>query len=620
MSFDFESELKKLPAKPGVYIMHGEGDEIIYVGKAVSLRNRVRQYFRPGQDGRIKIEKMMPHVTRFEYIVTDSELEALILENNLIKEHSPKYNTMLKDGKTYPFIRVTLEDDYPRLLFSRQMKKNKSKYYGPFTSAAAVKDTIDLLQKLYHIRNCNRTIDEAKPTKPCLYYQMKMCDKPCDNGISKEEYRKNVDKAIAFLEGDYKGVVTGLTDKMNAASEEMNFEDAAIYRDLIESVKHVIEKQKINNSDFEDRDIVAMATEENDAVVQVFFIRNGRMMGREHVYMTIAEGDGEGDILESFLTQYYGGTPYLPHEIMTEIMPENALEIEEWLSKRRGKKLSIVVPKIGKKEKLVNLAKTNATMLLKQNKEQLKREEARTKGAMRELSELLKLPPLSRVEAFDISNISGFLSVGSMVVFEDGKPKKNDYRKFRLKTVSGPDDYASMYEVLTRRFTHGLAEAEELASREEDNEYGSFTRFPDVIFMDGGKGQVSVAERVMAELKLDIPIAGMVKDDNHRTRGIYYKGIELPIDTGSEGFKLLTRIQDEAHRFAIEYHRMLRSKNQVHSVLDDIPNVGAKRRNALMKAFESLEELKKASVEDILKVPGFNKLSAQSVFDYMHTL
>ena len=618
MSFDFESELKKLPSKPGVYIMHGEGDEIIYVGKAVSLRNRVRQYFRPGQDGRIKIEKMMPHVTRFEYIVTDSELEALVLENNLIKEHSPRYNTMLKDGKTYPFIRVTLEDDYPRLLFSRQMKKNKSKYYGPFTSAAAVKDTIDLLQKLYHIRNCNRTIDESKPTKPCLYYQMKMCDMPCNNGITKEEYRKNVDKAVNFLEGDYKGVINGLTDKMNAASEGMNFEDAAIYRDLIESVKHVIEKQKINNSDFEDRDIVGIAIEDNDAVIQIFFIRNGRMMGREHVYMSIAEGDGEDEIMESFLTQYYGGTPYLPHEIMTEVRPSNAEEIEEWLTRRRGKKLSIVVPKIGKKEKLVSLAKTNATMLLRQNKEQIKREEARTKGAMRELSELLKLPPLSRVEAFDISNISGFLSVGSMVVFEDGKPRKNDYRKFRLKTVTGPDDYASMYEVLTRRFTHGMAEAEELGDNEKD--YGSFTRFPDVIFMDGGKGQVNIAERVMEELDLDIPIAGMVKDDNHRTRGIYYKGVEMPIDTGSEGFKLLTRIQDEAHRFAIEYHRMLRSKNQVHSILDDIPNVGAKRRNALMKAFESIEELRAASVDDILKVPGFNKLSAQSVFDYMHTL
>lgn len=617
--FDFEEELKKLPAKPGVYIMHGQMDEIIYVGKAISLKNRVRQYFRKGADGRAKIEKMMPQVSRFEYIVTDSELEALVLENNLIKEHTPKYNTLLKDGKTYPFIKVTLGDAFPRLVFSRQMKKDKSKYFGPYSSSQSVRDTIDLLQKLYHLRSCNRVLprDEGKG-RPCLNYHIKQCDAPCQGYIKEEDYRKHVEQALEFLNGNYEPIQKLLENKMSAAAENMEFEEAAGYRDLLNSVNQVAQKQKITNTDLEDRDVVAMAMENAEAVVQVFFVRDGKLMGREHFYMTVAPEDTQEEILGSFLSQYYGGTPFLPKEIMMATEPENREELETWLSNRRGNKVTIKVPKIGQKEKLVELAAKNALLVLAKDKERLKREEARTLGAMREIAELLQLPMLNRVEAFDISNISGFLSVGSMVVFEGGKPKKNDYRKFRLKTVTGPDDYASMYEVLSRRFSHGIREQQELEEKGLHSEYGSFSKMPDLIMMDGGRGQVNIAERVMKELNLDIPVCGMVKDDNHRTRGIYYHNVELPIEVSSEGFKLVTRVQDEAHRFAIEFHRSLRGKNQIKSVLDEIEGIGPKRRRALMKHFASLEEIKEATEEELREVDGFNRLSAQSVYDFFH--
>lgn len=617
--FDFEEELKKLPGKPGVYIMHGQMDEIIYVGKAISLKNRVRQYFRKGADGRAKIEKMMPQVTRFEYIVTDSELEALVLENNLIKEHTPKYNTLLKDGKTYPFIKVTLGDAYPRLLFSRQMKKDKSKYFGPYTSAQSVRDTIDLLKKLYHIRGCNRVLPrDVGKDRPCLNYHIKQCDAPCQGYIGQEEYRNHVEQALEFLNGNYEPIQKLLEEKMYAASENMEFEEAAGYRDLLNSVNQVAQKQKITSSDLEDRDVVAMAMEDTEAVVQVFFVRDGKLMGREHFYMTVAPEDSREEILGSFLSQYYAGTPFLPKEIMLELEPENREELETWLSNRRGNKVTIKIPKIGQKEKLVELAAKNALLVLAKDKERLKREEARTLGAMREIAELLDLPMLKRVEAFDISNISGFLSVGSMVVFEGGRPKKNDYRKFRLKTVTGPDDYASMYEVLSRRFLHGLKEQQELMEKGMDEQYGRFSMLPDLIMMDGGKGQVNVAERVLREMNLDIPVCGMVKDDNHRTRGLYFHNRELPIETSSEGFKLITRVQDEAHRFAIEFHRSLRGKNQIKSVLDEIDGIGPKRRRALMKHFSSLEEIKNATEEQLREVDGFNSLSAKSVYDFFH--
>ncbi len=619
MHFDFEAELKKLPTKPGVYLMHDENDTIIYIGKAVSLRNRVRQYFRAGADGRAKIEKMMPHVSRFEYIVTDSELEALVLENNLIKEYSPRYNTMLKDGKTYPFIKVTLGEEYPRLLFSRQMKKDKNKYYGPYTSAAAVKDTIDLLNKSYHLRSCNRNLPkDVGKMRPCLNYHIKQCDGPCQGYVSKEAYQEQLNKALEFLNGKYEPLKNMLEEKMIKAAEEMEFETAAEYRDLLNSVNQVAQKQKITNSDLEDRDVIGLAVENQDAVVQVFFVRDGKLIGREHFYLTVASGDTKEEIISSFLEQYYGGTPFIPRELMMTIQPENLRDIESWLSAKRGNKVSIRIPKIGQKERLVELAEKNARLVLEQDKEKIKREEARTKGAMKRLADLLNLPDLSRMEAFDISNISGFLSVGSMVVFEDGKPKKNDYRKFRLKTVTGPDDYASMKEVLSRRFLHGMEEKEEIKEKNIDESYSRFARFPDLIMMDGGKGQVNVALQVMQELNLDIPVCGMVKDDNHHTRGLYFNNEELPIDTSSEEFKLITRVQDEAHRFAITYHRSLRTKDQVKSVLDEIPGVGPARRKALMKEFESIEALRNASVEEIAGIDGFHPALAEAIYDFFH--
>ncbi len=596
--FDIQEELKKLPQKPGVYIMHDARDAIIYIGKAISLRNRVRQYFRPSHNEGLKKEQMVRQIARFEYIITDSELEALILECNLIKEHRPKYNTMLRDDKTYPYIRVTLGETFPRVLFSRQMKKDKSRYFGPYTSAGAVKETIELVGKLYSLKTCNRVLPrDIGKERPCLNYHIHQCMAPCQGKVSKEEYRKQIDQVIEFLNGNYQPVLKELEEKMQQASEDMNFEKAIEYRELLKAVKTIAQKQKITSSDGEDKDIIAMASDEQDAVVQVFFIRDGKLIGRDHFHVNIGSEDTREQVLATFVKQFYAGTPFIPRELMLQEEIEEAEVIAEWLGQKRGQKVYIHVPKKGTKEKLVELAAQNAAMVLSQDKEKIKREEGRTIGALKEIGHLLGLEELRRVEAYDISNISGFESVGSMVVYEKGKPKRSDYRKFKLRTVTGPDDYGSMYEVLTRRFSHGMREQEELKEQKMENAYGSFTRFPDLIMMDGGKGQVNVALRVLGELGLHIPVCGMVKDDNHRTRGLYYHNQEIPIDRHGEGFQLITRIQDEAHRFAIEYHRSLRSKEQVHSVLDDIPGIGAKRRKALMKSFQSLDDIRAADVQ-----------------------
>lgn len=605
--FDIEEELKKLPAKPGVYIMHDAKDAIIYVGKAISLKNRVRQYFQTSRNKGPKIEKMVTKIARFEYIVTDSELEALILECNLIKEHRPRYNTMLTDDKSYPFVKVTLGEDYPRVLFARQMKKDHSRYYGPYTSAGAVKDSIDLVNKLFRLRTCNRQLPkDIGKERPCLYHHIHQCDAPCQGYISKEAYREQVKKAMDFLNGNFRDTIRELTAKMEQASEEMNFEEAIEYRDLIESVKRIGERQKITGSDGEDKDIIALAMDEEDAVVQVFFVRDGKLIGRDHFFLRAAAGDQPEQVLQSFIKQFYMGTPFIPRELVLQTAIEEPKLIEEWLSKKRGHRVYIRVPKIGTKEKLVELAAQNAQMVLSQDKERLKREEGRTIGAVKEIAELLGMNRINRIEAFDISNISGFESVGSMIVYEKGKPKRSDYRKFKIKWVKGANDYASMEEVLTRRFRRALEESE------------GFTCLPDLIMMDGGRGQVNVALKVLEQLNIDIAVCGMVKDDNHRTRGLYYNNVELPIDRGSEGFKLITRIQDEAHRFAIEYHRLLRGKGQVHSVLDDIPGVGPTRRKALMKAFKSLESIKAASIDDLKQVPSMNERSAKQVFEFFH--
>ena len=616
--FDFEEELKKLPEKPGVYIMHDANDAIIYVGKAVKLRNRVRQYFRPSHNEGIKKDQMVKQIARFEYIITDSELEALILECNLIKEHRPKYNTMLRDDKTYPYIKVTLGEEFPRVLFCRQIKKDKSKYFGPYTSATAVKDTIDLLHKLYQIRTCNRKLPkDIGKERPCLNYHIHQCQAPCQGYITKEEYAQNIEHVLEFLNGNYQGILKELEEKMQKASQEMEFEKAIEYRELLNSVRAVAQKQKITNTDGEDKDIIAMAKDDRDAVVQVFFIRGGKLIGRDHFYLRIGNEETESAILTTFLKQFYAGTPYIPKELMLQSQVEEPEVIAEWLSKRKGQKVYIRIPQKGNKERLVELSRKNAELVLSQDKERMKREEGRTIGAMKEIAALLGMEEIKRVEAFDISNTSGFESVGSMIVYEKGKPKRSDYRKFKLRTVQGPDDYASMYEVLTRRFRHGLQEQQEL--EDGSQELGSFNRFPDLLMMDGGKGQVNIALAVLEELHLDIPVCGMVKDDNHRTRGLYYQNEEIPMDKNSEGFRLITRIQDEAHRFAIEYHRSLRSKSQVHSVLDDIPEIGAARRKALMRNFDSIDDIRNAEIEELEAVESMNRRSAEAVYKFFHT-
>ncbi len=617
--FVIEDELKKLPPQPGVYIMRSARDEILYVGKAVNLHNRVRSYFRRIVGRGPQIAKMVEQIDHFEYIVTDSELEALVLENNLIKEHKPRYNTLLKDDKTYPYVKVTVTEAFPRVLFSRRMARDGNRYYGPFSSSTAVKDTIDLMHRLYHIRNCSRKLpQDIGKERPCLYHHINQCDAPCMGYISEEDYRKQVGKVLSFLDGNYREVTKELESRMQAASDALEFEKAIEYRELLKSVQQVEERQKITSQSMDDRDIIAVSREEGDAVVQVFFIRDGKMIGREHFHMSVAWDQESAEILGMFVRQYYSGTPFVPHEIWLQEEIEDAEVIGRYLSERRGQKVRIVVPKKGQKEKLVELAKKNADMVLAKDRDKIKREELRTIGAMNQVASWIGLTDIHRVEAYDISNISGFESVGSMVVFENGKPKRNDYRKFRIRTVQGPNDYASMKEVLTRRFSHGIDEAERLRAAGQDVSAGSFTRFPDLLMMDGGRGQVNIALEVLSELKLSIPVCGMVKDDHHRTRGLYYNNVEIPIDTRSEGFKLITRVQDEAHRFAIEYHRSLRSKEQVHSVLDDIPGIGPKRRLALMRAFRSFEAVRSASVEELSEVPSMNLAAAEKVYAYFH--
>lgn len=604
--FNLDEELKKLPAKPGVYLMHDKSDEIIYVGKAISLKNRVRQYFQKSRNVTPKIQRMIDRIAWFEYIVTDSELEALVLECNLIKEYSPRYNTMLKDGKSYPFLKATVKEAYPRLLFAREMKRDNSRYFGPFTSGKAIRDTIELVNSLFHLRSCRKSFPrDIGKERPCLYHQIGQCPAPCQGNVSEEAYRADFEKALKFLQGDTKPVIRELTEKMEEASAHMEFEEAAGYRDLIQSIQQVTEKQKITSDDNEDRDIVAMARGGDEAVVQVFFIRGGKLIGREHYYLTGVSEEENADVLSAFIKQMYSGTPYIPKEIWTEEEVSDSEAILEWLSAKRERKVYFRVPKRGEKERLLELAKRNAFMVLTKDAEKLKAEHARTVGAMEEIQGLLGMQGLVRVESYDISNINGFETVGSMVVFENGKAKKNDYRKFRIRTVSGPDDYGAMEEMLTRRFEH--------SKRDNLSELDSFGHLPDIIFMDGGKGQVNIAEKVLLNLDISVPVCGMVKDDHHRTRGLYFRNQEIPIDTHGQGFRLITRIQDETHRFAIEYHKQIRSKTQVHSVLDDIPTIGETRRKALMRYFDSIEEIRNATVEELKAVPGMNERSAKEV-------
>ncbi|MCR5002550.1 MAG: excinuclease ABC subunit UvrC [Lachnospiraceae bacterium] len=618
--FDIEEELKKLPAKPGVYIMHDEDDNIIYVGKAVILKNRVRSYFRDSTNKTLKIRTMVSKIAWFEYLVTDSELEALVLENNLIKENQPKYNTLLKDDKTYPYIKVTTGEDYPRIFMTRKVRKDNARYYGPYTSAGAVKDTIELLCKLYKIRTCTHKYSadiydggasvEKNIKNACLYYHIHQCSAPCIGIVSRDEYKDSIQGAIDFLNGNYRPLLNELTERMNAQAESLEFEEAAQTRDLIESVRAVAQKQKITDTGGDDRDIIAMAREGDSVIIQVFFIRDGKIIGREHYYMKHTEQTEDNEIIRNFVMQFYAGTPYIPKELIIPVQIEDMDLCADWLSEKRGSRVKLTVPLKGKKEKLVELAEKNARIILQQDIDKIKRNKARTEGAVRELMDLLDIEGVSRMEAYDISNISGYDSVGSMVVYEQGRPKKNDYRKFKIKSVEGPNDYASMNEVLTRRFEHGLSER----ALEDTGEYGKFSKLPDLILMDGGRGQVNIALEVLDNLGLDIPVCGMVKDDNHRTRGLYYNNREIPISRNSEAFKLITRIQDEAHRFAIEFHRSLRSKGQVHSVLDDIEGIGPARRRALMKSFDSIDEIKAADVDRLMQVPSIDRKAAENVY------
>ena len=620
MNFSIEEELAKLPDSPGVYIMHDAKDTIIYIGKAKSLRHRVHQYFQPSHDEGIKKQRMVQQIAYFEYIVTDSELEALVLECNLIKEHRPKYNTMLRDDKTYPYIKVTVQEAYPRVLFSRELKKDKAKYFGPFTSAAAVKDTIDLIQKIYHLRTCNQRFPEQfGKRRPCLNYHMKQCPGVCTGQVSEGEYRKSVQGAIDFLNGSYSEVEKMLTQKMQKAAEMMDFEKAAEYRDLVGSVRACVQKQKMTNaSEMDDKDIVAMAKQGEDAVVQVFFVRSGKLIGREHFFMNVRVDEADEEVVARFMQQFYAGTPVIPREIFLQEQIADKEVIEQWLSTRKGQRVYLRTPQKGMKNKMVELAAKNAAMVLEQDRERIKKEEGRTIGALKEIAGLLGMDHLNRMEAYDISNINGFQTVGSMVVFEKGKPLRSDYRKFKLKTISGPDDYGAMREVLMRRFSHGLQELEALREKGADETLASFTRFPDVIMMDGGRGQVNICEEVLAELGLQIPVCGMVKDDHHRTRGLYFHNALIPIDRTSEGFHLITRLQDEAHRFAIEYHRSLRSKSQVHSFLDDVEGIGPTRRKALMKRYDSAEQMREASVEELAETPSMDLRAAENLYRYFH--
>lgn len=601
--FSIEEELKKLPHTPGVYLMHDKNDQIIYVGKAIDLYNRVHQYFQVGYKRSPKIEKMVSHIAWFEYIICGSEIEALVLECNLIKEHRPHYNTMLTDDKGYPYIQITVNEDFPRILYAHQMKRDHSKYFGPYTNSRAVKDTIELLRKIYNIRTCNRKLPrDIGLERPCLYYQINQCKAPCQGYISKEAYADNIEKAIAFLNGHYKPVLKDLNDKMMEYASEMEFERAAEMRDLIESVKHISEKQRVDNNSTEDRDVIAVASNNmNEGVISIFFIRGGKMLGREHFHMKGVMSETYGDILNAFIKQYYAATPYLPKEIIVEHEITDCGLVEEYLSKRRGNQVKITIPAKGEKMQLLKLARDNAHLVLSQDTEKLKREQERTVGAAKELADLIGVPSARRLEAFDISHISGYHSVASMVVFEDGKAKRNDYRKFKLKTIDGPDDYASMREVLYRRFSDER-----------------FNIYPDILMMDGGKGQVNIALEVLNDLHIDIPVCGMVKDDHHRTRGLYYNNEEIEFPANTQAFNMITRLQDEAHRFAIEYHRSLRSRSQVHSILDDIPGIGDKRRKALLAYFKDIAAIKNADTTTLSMAPGMTKDAAKNVYDFFH--
>ena len=611
--FDFSEELKKLPDKPGVYIMHSDTDEIIYVGKAINLKNRVRQYFQTSKNKSPKVAAMVSHIAYFEYIVTASEMEALLLECNLIKEHRPKYNVMLKDDKTYPYIKVTTAEEYPRIFITRKYVKDKNRYFGPITDVTAARETVDIIHKLFPIRKCRKSLPkEIGRERPCLNHHIGQCLAPCDGLVSAEEYRKVVDEAIAVLEGKYDYIIKYLEGIMYAASDELDFEKAAATRDKINGIKKIMEKQRISNTGIGDSDVIAFSRAMDEALVQVFFIRGGKLSGREHFLINAPDYIDRSGIMTEFVKQFYSGTAYIPKELILEepLLEEEEPVIEELLENMRGSKVIITVPQKGEKHKMVQLAAQNAAITFERIGERIKKEQRETIGALEEIKNALGIEKIPyRIESYDISNTQGFESVGSMVVFENGRAKNSDYRKFKIKTVIGANDFASMEEVITRRLMHSMKE-EKLGS--------SFARLPDMIFVDGGKTQITAAQNAMQNVGIYIPVCGMVKDDRHRTRGLLYNGEEIELPTNSEGFKLITRIQDEVHRFAIEYHRKLRNEKQVHSILDDIEGIGPKRRRMLMQHFGDIEKIRNAEVDELLEIPEMTIKAAENVYAFFH--
>jgi excinuclease ABC subunit C len=612
-----EEKLKNLPDSPGVYLMKDEIDNIIYVGKAISLRNRVRQYFQSSKNHLPKVRAMVANIRDFEYIITDSELEALILECNLIKKHRPKYNVLLKDDKSYPYIVVTTEEDYPRIKLTRKVAKDKNLYYGPYSSTKVVRDTIEVIRKLFPIRTCKKNLNNIKKgDRPCLYYYINQCQGPCLGNISKEEYRKVINDVCKFLDGKYEDIIKELREQMNEAAEELNFEKAASIRDKILSVEKVMETQKIVSVDMLDQDVIAIALGELESIVQMFFIRNGKLMGSEQFVLDTENDNDIKEILGSFIKQFYLTASFIPKEILLQHEIDEAKVIERWLTSRRGNRVYVKVPRRGNKKKLVDMALKNSLEALENLKQKTLREEERTIGASEELTQYLDLPYVpTRIEAFDISNTQGANSVASMVVFEKGKPNKQEYRRFRIRGIVGPDDYSSMSQVIMRRFKRGLEEKKELDAKDRDPDEGKFSRFPDLILIDGGKGQLNVAVSTLREMGIDyIPVISLAEKFDE----VFTEGKEEPLvmPKNSLGLQLLQRIRDEAHRFALTYHRSLHSKNSIRSILEDIPHIGPSRRRALLKHFGSIKGIRDANLEELSKVAGMNRKAALSIMEY----
>lgn len=615
--FDFEYQLKILPDKPGVYLMKNSLGEIIYVGKAKILKNRVRQYFQNSKNHSDKVKAMVKNISEFEYIVTDSEMEALILECNLIKKYKPRYNILLKDDKHYPMIKITTNEDFPRVFMTRNYIKDGNKYFGPYTDMGAVYETLELIKKVFPIRDCKLSIKENEhKVRPCLNYHIGRCKAPCSGNISKEDYGKIIVEVVDLLSGKDKTTVKDLRDQMEKASSELEFEKAASIRDKILAIEKIRERQKIVTGNFEDEDFISIARDDKDSCIQIFFAREAKIIGREHYVLENTAEDDKSSVIADFIKEFYGGTAFVPKNIYVPEVEDLEL-LEQWLTLKRESKVWIKIPQKGEKKELLDMVEKNAKVTLEQFKTKILQDKEFYKTALEEIAEILSLDELPhRIEAYDISNIQGVDSVGTMIVFEDGRAKNSDYRRFKIKSVKGANDYDSMREILQRRFQHGLDEIENIKENNLQLSAGKFCVFPDLVLMDGGKGQVNIAIEVLKEFNINIPVCGMVKDDKHSTRGLIYNNVEEIINPRSNSMKLITRIQDEVHRFAISYHRSLRDKRVLHSVLEDIPNIGEKRRKELLKKFGSIENIKSAKYEELLETPTIDSKAASSIIDY----